>query len=493
MSHEIRTPLNGILGFTQLLKDADTKEDREDFISVIEKSSQNLLTIVNDILDLSKIKAQKIELEDIEFDPVDSFEAAVESYAAKAAEENIDFNIFLDPQLPTLLTGDPTKISQVIVNLISNAIKFTPENGEVNVRVEKLFENDDSAEVKFSVSDTGIGLTPEQKDKIFEAFSQADVSTSRKYGGTGLGLSISGKFIDIMGGKLKIRSVKDKGSTFYFTLKFKKPESAKRREPVDMSGYSVGILDPHIGTEYEIDKNLEAYIASTGAKITHYTDESLLALKGTSALPDILFIDHKFRSRQGELEPFLDLDTKIVLMSTGNQKRLLDQYKSRIHRVLYKPVNFTKTLKMLSDKEEVSESTKKIKFANLHMLVAEDNLINQKLIRHVLNGFDIDVTIANNGKEAMEHRMNNEYDMIFMDIQMPVMGGLEATANILSHERQHRKRHIPIVALTANALVGDREMYLSAGMDGFLSKPIELDSLRELLIKYFEDRIVENS
>jgi len=206
MSHEIRTPLNGILGFTQLLKDADSKEEREEFISVIEKSSANLLTIVNDILDLSKIKAQKIELEKIEFDPVDSFEAAVESYAAKAAEEQIDFNIFLDPQLPTLLIGDPTKISQVIVNLVSNAIKFTPEYGEVSVRIEKLSENNDTVEVKFSVSDTGIGLTPEQKEKIFDAFSQADVSTSRKYGGTGLGLSISGKFVELMGGKLKIEN-----------------------------------------------------------------------------------------------------------------------------------------------------------------------------------------------------------------------------------------------------------------------------------------------
>ncbi len=493
MSHEIRTPLNGILGFTQLLKDADSKEEREEFISVIEKSSANLLTIVNDILDLSKIKAQKIELETIEFDPVDSFESAVESYAAKAAEEHIDFNIFLDPQLPTLLIGDPTKISQVIVNLVSNAIKFTPEYGEVNVRIEKLSESADTTEVKFAVSDTGIGLTEEQKEKIFEAFSQADVSTSRKYGGTGLGLSISGKFVELMGGKLKIRSVKNEGSTFYFILVLTKPETAKKREVIDMSAYSVGVLDPHMGTEYTVDKNLEKYLEATGAKITHYTDESLLALKGSSTIPDILFIDHKSRYREGELEPFLDFDTKIVVMSTGNQKRNLEQYKSQINRILYKPVTLTKTLKMLSDKEEATETGQKITFENLHVLIAEDNMINQKLIKHVLNGFGIEATIANNGKEALEYRMDNEYDMIFMDIQMPVMGGLEATANILSHERQHKKRHIPIVALTANALVGDKEMYMAAGMDSYLSKPIELEELKQLLQKYFEARIVEGS
>ncbi|HSR74339.1 MAG TPA: response regulator, partial [Sulfurovum sp.] len=233
------------------------------------------------------------------------------------------------------------------------------------------------------------------------------------------------------------------------------------------------------------------YIEYTGAQITHYTNESLLALKGSSDMPEILFIDHKSRYREGELEPFLDLDAKIVVMSTGNQKKNLERYKSRINRILYKPVNFTKTLKMLSDKEEVVEKAKKITFENVHVLVAEDNLINQKLIQHVLSGFGIKVTLANNGKEAFEHRMENEYDMIFMDIQMPVMGGLEATANILSHERNHRKKHIPIVALTANALVGDREMYMAAGMDSYISKPIELEELKQLLQKYFEDRIVE--
>ena len=246
MSHEIRTPLNGILGFTQLLKETDSKEEREEFIAVIEKSGENLLTIVNDILDLSKIKAQKIELESIEFDPVESFEAAVESYAAKAAAENIDFNIFLDPELPTRVIGDPTKISQIIVNLISNAIKFTPKNGEVNVNIEKRSEDVDSTEVTFSVSDTGIGITEEQKKNIFEAFGQADVSTSRKYGGTGLGLSISGRFVELMGGKLNIRSVPNEGSTFYFTLVFKKPQSATRREVAKMSATTIGILNPHI-------------------------------------------------------------------------------------------------------------------------------------------------------------------------------------------------------------------------------------------------------
>jgi len=492
MSHEIRTPLNGILGFTQLLKESDEKEEQREFISVIEKSSANLLTIVNDILDLSKIKAQKIELENIAFDPIDTFEAAVEAYAAKAAEENIDFNVFLDPYLPTQLIGDPTKISQIIVNLVSNAIKFTSKNGEVNVKIEKLSETTEGVKIKFSVTDTGIGITDEQKKTIFDAFTQADVSTSRQYGGTGLGLSISGKFVDLMGGKLSIRSVKNEWSTFYFTLQMQKPKSATKRKVDDKSAYTIGILNPHIDGEYFINKDLEAYITYTGAKIIRYTDESLLALKGSSRLPDILFIDHKFRYRRSEIEQFLDFGTKIVLLTTGDQKRNLKRYRSNIDKILYKPVNFTKTLKMLSDKEEQLERKKKITFNNVHVLVAEDNLINQKLIKSVLERLGIEVSIANNGLEALEKRMENEYDIIFMDVEMPVMGGMEATGKILSYERKNTQKHIPIVALTANALSGDREKYIGVGMDEYLSKPIDLKALTDLLEDHFEERIVED-
>ena len=491
MSHEIRTPLNGILGFTQLLKETNMTEEQNEFLLVVEKSSGHLLSIVNDILDLSKIKAQKIELESIEFDPIESFEATIESYAAKATEKNIDFNTFFDPQLPTLLNGDPTKISQVIVNLISNAIKFTETNGEINVSIEKLSESSDETKVKFSVSDTGIGVTKEQQKKIFDAFSQADISTSRKYGGTGLGLSISGKLIDLMNSELKIKSVKDEGSTFYFTLVLKKPKKATKREVENMSSFTIGILNSHIDNRYLINKNLETYIAYTGANIKHYRDEELLAIQNNSELPDILFIDHKFRHRDGELEKFIKLDTKIVVMTTGDQKRNLMPCKSYIDKILYKPVNFSKTLKSLSDKEDIAESKQQINFHNIHVLVAEDNLINQKLIINVLNGIGVEVSIANNGQEAVENRIKNEYDMIFMDIQMPVMGGMEATLKILSHERSNNEKHIPIIALTANALSGDREKYLGAGMDGYLSKPIEIDALRDIFREYFEERIVE--
>jgi CheY-like chemotaxis protein len=292
---------------------------------------------------------------------------------------------------------------------------------------------------------------------------------------------------------LSIKSVEDEGSTFYFTLVFQKPKTATKRIVPDMSSCTVGILDPRVGQEYYINKNLDTYISYTGAKVRHYTNESLLASKNRSDLPDILFIDHKSHFRENELEPLLNFDTKIVVMSTGDQKRNLKQYKSKINRILYKPINFTKTLKILTNQEESSVAKKKITFKDIHVLVAEDNAINQKLILSVLNKLGIKVSIVNNGQEALEHRMENEYDMIFMDIQMPVMGGMEATGKIISYERHNHKEHIPIVALTANALSGDREKYIGAGMDNYLSKPIELDALNKLLQEYFHDKIIQSN
>jgi signal transduction histidine kinase/CheY-like chemotaxis protein len=499
MSHEIRTPLNGVVGFTQLLKSTEVTEEQKEFISVIEHSSENLLNIVNDILDLSKIKADKIELESISFDPIEKFEATIESYAARAAEKDIEFGVYVDPELPAVVIGDPTKISQVIVNLISNAIKFTKTNGKVDVLIEKLSESDQDTTVKFSVKDTGIGITEEQKSKIFDAFSQADVSTSRKFGGTGLGLAISGKLVSFMGGELEIDSVEDEGSTFFFTLKLEKSEQSKERTVVNMRGFKVGFVVPDATVEREINKNLEAYIDYTGAKFKVYYGNELFE-EEEALLPDVVFIDHRYCQRTGEVEKYLDLDTKIILMTTAEKKKDIKAIEDRMDRIFYKPVNFTKTLKSLevlyeekdSKKLSKTEDKKGMVFENIHALVAEDNTINQKLIKNVLNGFGVEVTLANNGEEALDLRMQNEFDIIFMDIQMPVMGGIEATGKILDFEEKNRKHHIPIVAVTANALEGDREKYIEAGMDNYLSKPVELEQLNLLIQEYFPHKIVGN-
>ncbi len=498
MSHEIRTPLNGIVGFTQLLKSTPVTDEQEEFITVIEHSSDNLLTIVNDILDLSKIKADKIELENISFNAVEKFESAIESYGARAAEKDIELGVYVDTNIPSELIGDPTKISQIIVNLISNAVKFTSSHGEVDVRIEKLSENDKESTIKFSVRDTGIGITDEQKNKIFDAFSQADVSTSRKFGGTGLGLAISAKLVTFMGGSLDIESKEGEGSTFFFTLTFAKPEESTEKIVPNMHGLEIALVVPNHDMRTLINENLETYIHTAGAELKTYTGEELLENR-TFDLPDILFIDHRYCSREGELESYLDLDTKIVLLTTGDKKKNIEVLQGRIDRIVYKPLNLTKTFKSLDviyddnkDKSESPvESINKKMFHNVNALVAEDNSINQKLINNVLTGLGLDVTLANNGEEALELRKNEEYDIIFMDIQMPVMGGIEATKQILKYEEKERKHHIPIVALTANALQGDREKYIDAGMDNYLSKPIEIVDLQNVIKEYLSHKMVE--
>jgi CheY-like chemotaxis protein len=268
------------------------------------------------------------------------------------------------------------------------------------------------------------------------------------------------------------------------------------RDIVNMLGFTVGILgsEGHIATS--VKRNLDTYVTYTGAKFVSYTEDDILQLDENS-LPDVLFIDHIFHQRKGELEKYLDLPCKTILLTTAEKKKTIEFLLERVDRVLYKPLNLTKTLKALEVvyEEKVKKTSKlqdesrSILFKNLHIMVAEDNTINQKLIKNVLNGFGIDVTLANNGEEALNLRMQNEYDMIFMDIQMPVLGGIEATHKIIEFEEKNRKRHIPIVALTANALSGDREKYMGEGMDNYLSKPIDLERLNILLQEYFPSHV----
>ena len=487
MSHEIRTPLNGIVGFTKELRQSPLNADQEEMLSIIEESSHQLINIVNDILDFSKIKSGKVELESIPFDPIATFESSVDTFIAKAREKKIELKVNIDPEISTELLGDPTKLSQILRNLISNAIKFTEEEGLVVISMLKVTENNSSTLLKFMVKDSGIGVSLEEKKKIFDAFSQADVSTNRKYGGTGLGLSISSQFIQYMGGELEIQSEVGEGTSFYFSLNLEKLASSTRYNKLDFSSYRIGYIPP-IST-HGIDQYLKKYVEFYGANFKIYNRYEILNLKN-SDLPDLLFIDYKCFKHQQQLEVFLELPLQKVLLVADNREEELLEIRDKIDYLLHKPINFTRTLKALEvlkrkkRQKSLQQEHKKIQVINKKALVAEDNKINQKLMKSILERYGFELTVVDNGEEALKQRKKQDFDIIFMDIQMPIMGGIEATKHILLLEDKEKITHVPIIALTANALEGDREKYLGLGMDGYLSKPINMKSLEEILLTF---------
>ena len=501
MSHEIRTPLNGIVGFTELLKDTDLHDEQREFIDIIEKSSENLLEIINNILDLSKIESNKLEIEEIAFNPLEEFESAVEVYAVRASEKHIDLGCFIDPSLERPLKGDPTKIKEVLINLLSNAVKFTNSGGAIDVNVRRLpCDTPNHARVRFEVKDSGIGVTAEQKARIFEAFGQADTSITRKYGGTGLGLTISSRFIELMGGQLDLESEPGHGTTFFFELEL---------EEIETLNESLAGAFADINALVMIDENREKsqtrylieYLDFYGVK--HKSFDSLRQKQELEASTnfDILFADFDYCD-EDVLEKLAASPEAMVLITKSYYMKKIESMELDIFKVLYEPLNATKLQSALesfdvedySAKKAAKNKRKKIsadaKFA-AKALVAEDNVINQKLIRRTLEELGLDVTIANNGLEAFEKRKNGEYDIIFMDIQMPVLDGIEATMEILDFEEDENIPHIPIVALTANALKGDRERFLEAGMDEYTTKPLVRTEILNILNQFVGDKIVD--
>ena len=504
MSHEIRTPLNGILGFTNILKDTELREEQREFVEIIEESSNNLLTIVNDILDFSKITSGKIDFENIAFNVMEKFEASVDAYAAKVAQKNIELSLYVDPELPVELMGDSTKISQVIINLLSNAVKFTEANGEIQVTIEKDSETKEQVGVRFAVKDSGIGLSKEKHSKIFDAFSQADASTSRKFGGTGLGLTISSKFVKLMGGELTLNSVKGEGSTFFFTLFLDKAKLSKKR--VIPTLHQTKIAYVSLDNQNRVDMNLQSYINYTGATFKSYRYREVMEM-GNDFLADIIFVEYKAIKNEREMENLLNLNSKVILLTTTTEiMNCTASIKDKISKIIYKPVNFSKTMKAIAlpnktntmgkiNKKVIKVNNLKSNkvFTGLNALVAEDNLINQKLIKNILNNFDITVTLASNGAEAVSFYKENRYDIIFMDIQMPILNGLEATKEILEYEKSCHLEHTPIVALTANVIESDKQRYLASGMDRYLKKPIDVEELVVIIEEYFPIKTLRNS
>ena len=504
MSHEIRTPLNGIVGFTELLKDSGLQEEQSEFVDIIEKSSENLLEIINNILDLSKIESNKLEIENIAFNPVVEFESAVEVYAVRASEKNINLGCFIDPSLEFPLKGDPTKLKEVIINLLSNAVKFTNNAGSIDVNIRRVESGEIAkARIKFEIQDNGIGVSEEQKSRIFEAFSQADTSITRKYGGTGLGLTISSSFINLMGGKLDLDSKIGEGTTFFFTLDFDEVETLTEGYKDSFNNLKALILSDPLKIKKQ-DKYLREYLDYFGIGYTTFKDINKINSLQKDINYNLLFVDYDYVDDKA-LEELSKLSPELIVLTKSNLMKKVDALGLDIFKILYEPLHVSKIKQMLENYISANASIQVLKkqphkkfdlntsrfVANV--LVAEDNIINQKLIKRTLEDLGLTVTIANNGLDAFQKRKNGNFDMIFMDIQMPFLDGVEATAEILEWEEDYDRPHVPIVALTANALKGDRERFLLAGLDEYTTKPLVRSEIISVLNKFLANHIIDVS